>query len=477
MITVHKLLPEAKSFTSLSSQKDEITSFWKTLDSSKKEEIFKKTAFIDTELPILSKNELIANASEIATEFCALAYDVIDIQRQHQNYLKHFHNYRVAELSDFELVQSYQQYQDYFQGIPNEHIQVEHILHAIISQVEMLCDSQPDTHNVRQTQPSPVSSMESLIQTITPMRCSVGDKIILEAQDSLIQDTFRKDNVDVESLKYYNDHIQTLFVGFDELHCIWKQFPKYENKLKIAILAHGKDYSAFEHSMIALFLRTSEDNISSKLNDLAKLNLNSICDGIKKIVQNLKDTDLTNKCYIDMVTSSTLQQQLSICYRRYDRVKYQYCSLTDNLLVKFENDSSRFQTNTRLNVLPTYLCFRDYVGYVMPEQLKWIEKEERRYDGRYKNIVDLKMSLESSCGGSIADLHQTEFFRNDSLKQQKLNVDTKSILSKEECVDAVLEGMSVIFIIIIFCGAGCQWLYPKRCHISWGVYVTLGMTF
>lgn len=438
MITVHKLLPNTKSCTSLPSPKDEIASFWEKLDSSKNMEIFKKTAFIDTEIPILSENELITNATEIAAEFCALAYDVIDIQRQHQNYLKHFHNYGVTELRDFEMVQTYPQYQDYFQDIPNEHIQVEHVLHAIIQQVEALCDPQSETHNVRQAQPSPASSMESLIHTITPMRCSVGDKIIFEAQDSLIQDTFRSDDIDVKSLTYYNDHMQALFVGLDGLQCVWKNFPKYENKLKTAILAHGKDYNAFEHSMNTLFLRTSEENNSNNWNDLSKLNLNSICEEIKRIVLSLNDTELTKKCYIDMVTNSTLQQQLSNCYRSYDRVKYQHCSLTDSLIVKFENYRSPFQTDCRLTVLPTYLCFRDYVRYVMPEQLKWIEKEERRYDGCFKSIVELKMSLDSKCGGSsIADMRQTEFFRNDSLKQQKLNDVTKSTLSKEDRIDTV----------------------------------------
>lgn len=442
MITVHKLLPNTKSFTSLSSQKDVITNFWKKLDSSKNEEIFKKTAFIDTEIPILSENELITNASEIAAEFCALAYDMIDIQRQHQNYLKHFHNYCVTELRDFEMVQIYPQYQEYFQDIRNEHIQVEHVLHAIICQIEALCDPQPEINNVRQAQPSPASSMENVFQSITPMRCSVGDKIILEAQDSLIQDTFRSGDVDVKSLKYYNDHMQALFVGFDEIRCIWKNIPTCKNNLKLAILSHGKDYNAFEHSMNTLFIRCSEENKSSKWNDLSKLHLNSsFCDEIKKFVHNLNDTDPTKKCYIDMVTNSTLQQQLSICYRSYDRVKYQHCSLTESLIIKFENDNSRFQTDCSLTVLPTYLCFRDYVQYVMPEQLKWIEKEEQRYDGRYKSFVELKMSLESRCGGSIADMRQTEFFRNDSLKQQKLNVDTKSILSKEDFVDTVLPGM------------------------------------
>lgn len=400
-------------------------------------EVFKKTAFIDTELPILSDNELITNASQIAAEFCSLAYDMIDIQRQHQNYLKHFHNYRVTELRDFEMVQTYPQYQDYFQDLPNEHIQVEHVLHAIIYQVEALCDPQPEAINVRQPHPSPASSMDSLINTVTPMRCSVGDKIILEAQDSLIHDTFRSGEVDVKSLKYYNDHMQALFAGFDELHCVWKNFPKYENKLKNAILAHGKDYSAFEHSMNTLFLRTSEDNF---WNDLPKLNLSSICDGIKQFLQDLNNTDHIKKCYIDMVTNSTLHQQLSICYRSYERVKYQHCSITDNLIVKFENDSRRFQTNCSTSVLPTYLCFRDYVRYVMPEQLKWIEKEEQRYDGHHKSTVELKMSMESSCGGPVAGMRQTEFFRNDSLKQQKLNVDTKSKLSTEGFADAVLPG-------------------------------------
>lgn len=441
MITAHKLLPNTRSFTSVSSEKDEITSFWEKLDSSRNQDIFKKTAFMDTELPILSEIELLLNASEIAAEFCALAYDVIDVQRQHQSYLKHFQNYRVTELRDFEMVQSYPQYQDYFQDIPNEDIHVEHVLHAIIHQVEALCDSQPETLIVRQAHPSPVSSVESLINTITPMRCPIGDKIILEAQDFLIQDTFRSDDVDVKSLKYYNDHMQTVLVGLDELQCAWKNFPKYENKLKIAVLAHGMDCRAFEYSINTLFLRTSDENNLSKWNDLSKLNLNTICDEIKKLVQNLNDTDRTKKCYIDMVTNSTLQQQLSICYQRYDRVKYQHCSLTDILIVKFENDSTRFQTDRSLNVLPTYLCFRDYVQYVMPEQLKWIEKEEQRYDGRNKSIVEVKMSLGSVRCGSFADMRQIEFFRNDSLKQQKLNVNTKSMLSKEDCVDTVLPGM------------------------------------
>lgn len=100
-------------------------------------------------------------------------------------------------------------------------------------------------------------------------------------------------------------------------------------------------------------------------------------------VSNLYETSNTAKYhrYKEAISSSVMLQELAKADFEYLCADYKYCSVTDALLFKFHNklDNFGFTTTVFSQSLRTAVCLRDFCKYVIHEDAKWLEAQEKKH--------------------------------------------------------------------------------------------------
>lgn len=386
-----------------------ISSFWTKWEAIRFENPFKTVEMIRGVCEIVPASKIQEYAEQLNGECCSLVYEAEDYRQYHRKYLDNFKVINVDESKAFRMTDSYVEYVQDFQDIQPESVTVESILDTMISQVDSLCEP-------RRPSPSPATSNTDLLSTMTaaaPWLCQIKGKVLFEYNDTLMAQVFLANDISATRTLYRRTFESSKF--FNKLTDMFETIPEEAKDLVLHPVAKesaGIGFFEFELQLNYLFVtNVVEKPDEVKLTTEKGSELEKTCDYIMKAVE--KRTKKP-EYYADHMTPEALQQQLAQCFQTFDRHSCEYIPVTDSVLFRFWNEDVRFHTECSEHVLPTYLCLRDFVEYVLAEQIEWFTS-----DGTDTNTSRWSQNELSST--KLLTLRTgilpSEFYRNRSLKK------------------------------------------------------------
>lgn len=373
----------------------------------------KPTAFYGVQTHVHHPDFLKEHIMQIDTELSALVYDSEDIWRQHKNYLDNIDELKVNEKAP--LTDS-KTYTNYFNDLDVEHTGVEHVLDALLCQVEQLLPNEVMALNV--THPSLASvnctdySQLPLNQNY-PLACFLDTKRVLEHQDELFQRM--QHLVDPQHLQY----LFRLAALVDE----WKLAERFEDAQNINLLKSfvdkQKDCLNLEYLLNVLHINGFESSPLAEVPNEEHLDPHSISRGLQlsNVLEEIKKQNIDVTEHVELLTPSALQQQIVLALQTFDNMTQTINPVTNSLLITFSNNGQVLQTSSYEQHLTTKVCFRDYVDYVIDEEMEWILSQENIYDQGLGNREDVSRMGKKSYGSLLPVMQAAEFLRNRSLKK------------------------------------------------------------
>lgn len=269
----------------------------------------------------------------------------------------------VEEKTSFPKIENWKEYNEYFEKIPNDHISVELILDAMIQQVANVND-------------------ESVRKSIISGSLVKSSSRIAELSNTKIADLSKQP------------------IYWLRENCLF-----YEHSNQMA-------YKFFKH------FESSDFENFYKILDVIKLQrIDSFIRKTPLEIDKVQNFYGTNEIYLELISMESLSQELAHCIRNYDyfhRFKYN----DENEIIKFSKKENNMLSMADFKYsLRTKLCFRDFMEYVWPEEIHWIQKEEYDYDAMKKDEILMK------CKGEIRKMSEENYFRNGSLKKPIIEIE------------------------------------------------------
>lgn len=312
------------------------------------------------------------------------------------------HVYNVLEQNGFPKKDTYTQYNEYFVGIPNDHISPELVLEAILEQVSYIVDGVVFNSSTELSSASQVISASSI-------------NIDRTSQDTSMKQT------DCKAPLYWLQENCLLYEYYNGL--AYKNFNKFDSS----------DFVDYYKTLNTLRTQLKLDTLCD--NQLETMNfLQSWCDNV------------SDQFFLERLSTESLIQVLVDCTNSYDAdVKcYNFDSELSSVVVRFSRENSIFKSSPYGYFLPTNVCFRDFMKFVWPELQHWIEKEENKDEAREVVAVLRKEALKS-------DKLNQDFFRNGSLKKPSVEyLDDDDTFEVEMSEKSITDGVSLKSGTIIF---------------------------
>lgn len=388
---------------------DKHTKFWKDVSRIKTTDSSKPIAFYGIRSCVYPREFIEENILQIGAELSSLVYDTEDLGRQHKHYLENIDELNVDELEPCPDLTEYKEYTSYFDEIKVEHTVVEHVLDALLGQVEALIPNETIQKNTHPSLSSLIDQEEQILRNLNgPFLCCLETQHMLEHQDQLYQEM--QDIVD-SKFEQYNFRLKSLIEE-------WKLSELVQNNqngnLLTSFTTNQKDFLNLEFLLNALYIRgfklpiPSEDSVSISQSHLVKLN---------QIINSIKQNQAEVTECLELLTQQALQQQLAICIKTFDNIKREINPMTNSLILTFSNNDRMMNTNTFEEHLTTKVCFRDYVDYVIDEDCDWILGEEELYEQGLAKTDGAARLGKKSPGSMLPTLPFDEFLLNRSLKK------------------------------------------------------------
>lgn len=366
------------------------------------------------------------NIKQIGTELTCLAYDSEDRRRQHKNYLDHVKEYDVREPRPCPNLDDHKVYASYFDNLKVEHTGAEHVLDALLLQIENFFPDEAVEKRTsfletiddvrRQTHPSLASIIGDLGQLElletgknNPFYCCLEDKYVLEHQDDL----WRCMQTAIDpSFAQYNFRLNSLIAEW-ELNRFLQDVPTWNTNLLKSFVNSQREYLNLEYLLNVLHLRgVRSPNYSVDCDEAPE----TPSDKIAEMLDYFTKSNLQINEHIELLTRQALQQQLINSLKTFDFVKHEVNPLTNCLIITFWNSDDVIQTSEFEEHLTTKLCFRDYVDYIIDEESDWLVEQEEEYDHQHERDGAGRLG-NKSLGAPLPDLVAKEFLVNRSLKK------------------------------------------------------------
>lgn len=337
---------------------DKHAKFWKDINRIKIADYTKPICFYSIQTLVYKDEFIKDNLLQIGTELSGLIYDTEDLSSQHKHYLESVNELNITEPEPCPNLNDYQEYTQYFDDIKVEHTRAEHVLDALLQQVDVLI---PNNDAVKITHPSLVSVLEPdqqeqvSINKYRPFSCCMDRKYIFEYQDGLHQDLYCLTDPEYVS---YNFGLKSLIERCDPRPSC--QIDPKSNFLWLSS-ENQKDYKNLEYLLNVLFdheiirsLETEEYFALTKAEQLTE------------IVNRVKESNIEVHECVELLTRQALKQQLAKCSEN--------CSfflglplMTNTIIITFSQNDNDKELYPTYQHLITKLCFRDYVEYVRGE--------------------------------------------------------------------------------------------------------------
>ncbi|CAO1442405.1 unnamed protein product [Diamesa tonsa] len=429
---------------------EDATKFWNEIVANKFTKEFENLAFIDMDAPANVPAYLLElRESLIYNQMCYLFYDMEDNKSNYQMFLKRM---EIIELKSESPDEDLEQLNQRLQHFPEQFISVELVYEMIIDQI---CEEPfNDLVNVSETNPFILTLFEkefydmndNLFKLLGPNNKKNYTLEIKKQRDNLIfwNNVPLVEDEERRILNYFLIKIQEFIKiqssrEFLEFNIYILQSLLLDRKASKSLVAdkhfhENRSVSTTQGPHLKVLRSVSDFYVDYQ-------NTTKIPAAIAELIEDediLKGTISFSNPQVQLKSSSAMVQYLTYLLETYDNYHHEYFKLLDVILIKFKKISTPhklFTSKSYFKIIPTPVCFRDFIDYVKYEIDDWIEnKEGEKISSEMIKESFISKSLNYKEVTGDFDLTNSLKYRRNKVKPNEDVIDDKVLIFKNPSI-------------------------------------------